>query len=268
MGKNYTETNYRKTYDGEYVKSYGDRQEMKRVYNEGTKSYNKEEKGKYDGLLVDKSSTIDVLDQTKKSIVPKTSTKNQNSTSSTSSPVKQKEKAVASENANNSVPVIEVTTPPPYTPQESEKINNPKKTAVRDYEFYRNMVIPPIMPLGNSLYREMNKKEIVDEREARKILGYAEFLPKEQFNIGIFYVIAVVGGFLTSMVGPLAIIIWGIMSKGKNTTIYERKLHIGSLSVTMPATEQEMVKYKKRGQLYLNVGIVIGVIQLIRLIYF
>lgn len=273
MGKNYTDTNYKKTYGENYVKSYGNRRVMKQLYNEGVKSYkeitqkvssyNKEEKGKYDGLEIDNTSVIDVLGKANKRQVPKETQKakkavtiNETKTVSPKVTTSTTQKQASSQ----------TVTPPPYIPAEEEK--KTKKKVARDYEFYRNMVTPPVMPMGNGMYREMNKKEVVDEREARKILGYADYAPKEQLNLIIFYIIALVGGFAFSLVGPVAIVAWGVFTKGKNTTVYEKKLQMGSLAVTMPATEQEKDNYQKRGQLYINVAIVIGVIQFIRLFYF
>jgi len=302
MGKEYSNANYKKTYGENYVKSYGDRRIMKRVYNEGVKSYkeitqklssyNKDEKGKYDGLQVDSTSVIDVLDKTNEppkaqntsrtkrvtttqfdtntNDVQEKNTQAQNTISEynkTTTNISQSRTKETSSSAQSVVDTPPKTiTPPPYAPSSENK--KTKKKASRDYEFYRNMVTPPVVPIGNGMYREMNKKEVVDEREARKILSYADYSPKEQLNLIIFYIIALIGGFAFSLVGPIAIIAWGVLTKGKHTTMYEKKLQMGSLSVTMPATEQEKANYQKRGQLYINVAIVIGVIQFIRLVYF
>lgn len=269
MGKEYSTANYKKTYGENYVRSYGDRHKIKKIYNEGVKSYkeitqkkvtyNQNEKSEYDGIEADTTSVIDILEKTNKRSV--TSNSNIQKNEEAKIYIQNQLNTIISSLPSSNVTPIKAVTPPPYIrPKEEKKVT-------RNYEIYRKLVIPPIEPIGNKMYREADKKEIVDEQEARKILSYADYSPKAQLNLIIFFIVALIGGIFFSLLGPIIIIVWGVLMKGKSTTLYQKKLEIGNLSVAMPATEQEEADYKKRGNLYICVAIVMGIIQVLRLIF-
>lgn len=258
------EGNYKKTYEGDYTKSYGDARSQKKLYEERAKSYkqltqtlnlyHKKEKEKYDGLETNgQKSELLPEGGTYKKRIKRTEKPQQNTT--------PKPKEIP---AQPIIPKAETSTastktPPPYNP---EKITiKPDKNRPRNYDTYRSMVIPPVVSIGNSMYREMINKEVVNESEARKILDYAGYKPKKPSNTVVFYLIALVLGIAFKIVGPIIIIVWGGLTKIKTNTTHSKQMGTMNLSISMPATKEEKEKNLKLGSLQMNIGIGLGILQ-------
>ncbi|NDV68267.1 hypothetical protein [Dysgonomonas sp. 25] len=294
MSNKSIEGTYKKTYEGEYVKSYADQREKKKSYQQGVKSYkeitqklsnyHKQEKGKQEdyepvntvmevrpeGNVQTKrpSSSKGKIQREKPLIQTKTAT---TQTTTTASSIQGKKTEIKIE-AKKKETTIEM--PPPYIPNEAQqKQEKPKpqtkpqpkqqKAPTRNYDAYRGMVMNPIIPIGNGKYREMANKEIVDEAEARKILNYAGYTPKTSANMMMFYAVSIVLGIALKIAGPIGIAIWGYMTMVKATTVHKKTMGGLDLSIVMPATESERAIYRKRGKMEVNVALGIGALQAI-----
>ncbi len=150
---------------------------------------------------------------------------------------------------------IDTLSPPPY---QAEKIYS------ADYSYIeRNSLRHPILYAGNGLYRNVYTEELINEAEARRILEYAGYSPKfPRLNLLIYIAMCVVSYFLR-VVGPLLFVIYGSGMKMKNVITYQKTTSGYILEFQMPATDAQKEVFKKRGNIYVYTGLIIGVAQLI-----
>ena len=228
MGKNYSTTSYKKQYDTEYVKSYPSFRKLKKVTTERKSEY----------------------ETTSKKIDSRYSERGKGRTSE---PAYHPAGAQStSERAKSNIPI---ETPPPY---------NKQKRSTTDYSYIDPKALRhPIISLGRDMYKNIYTDEVIAEHEARKILEYAGYRPKYK-KLNIFgYLMVCVLAFFIKLGGPILFIIYGSYTKRKCTTVYEKHISGYILNFQMPATESQKAVFRKRGNVYLYTGILVGIVQII-----
>lgn len=244
MGKDYSTNTYKKTYGSEYIKTYKNYRNNKALFEERKKEYEK----------VSKKLDSKPYQQSEKTII-QTQTVG-NPTSTLSPPKKQLTKSQTPPPFPK--PIVE--TPPPYNPQSEFKQVDYSKIDI-------NALKHPVISVGNGMYRNIYTGETVDEDGARNILEYARYKPKPLANMGLFFLFSLIVAFLFTGIGPLALIIWGWLSRNKYTTDYVKMIGTTTLVYPMPATDIERQAYKNRGNIYMGAGVIIGLIQIISSFY-
>jgi len=248
MGQNYSTATYKKTYGTEYVREYRNYRTHKALYEKGkkeyetiskkldSKPYQQSEKKLYE------SKSVDTLNSPQKSQTARSQTINKTSSNTT---------------VQKGYTISEV--PPPYSP--------PGELSQADYsKIDIDALKHPIVSVGGGRYRNIYTEKIVNTAEARRILEYAGYKPKPIANMGLFFLFTLVIAFLIKGVGPIALIIWGFISKNKNMTDYVKITRTNALVFQMPASETERKAYNNRALLYIAAGAIIGFIQVIMFI--
>lgn len=238
MGQNYSTATYKKTYGTEYVRSYRNYRTNKALYEKSKKEYE----------TISKKLNNKPYQQSEKGKYETVISKvNIPDTAKTSARPIQKQSTV-------------IEMPPPYTAQNEFRQADYSKIDT-------NSLKHPIVSVGVGRYRNIYTDEIVDTEEARRILEYAGYKPKPVSNMGLFFFFVVVIAFLLKGVGPVALVIWGFISKNKSMTDYIKIIHANALVFQMPASEAEIQAYNGKGNLYITAGFIVGIIQLISFIY-
>lgn len=225
MGQNYSTSAYKKTYGGEYVKTYDSYRNNKALYDQRKKEYE----------AISKKLESKPYQQSEKKVYETTRTQ----TDTLNVPKKNQ-------------------VPPPYNPQSEFKQTDYSKIDV-------NSLKHPIISIGAATYRNIYTGETVNVEEARRILEYAGYKPKPLANMGMFFLFLLVIAFLLKGVGPIALIGWGLISKNKHMTDYIKMARTNVLVFQMPASDAERQAYTNRANMYIGAGIVIGLIQIIML---
>lgn len=223
MGKNYSTGIYKKTYGGEYVKTYENYRNNKALYEQRRKEYE----------TISKKLESKPYQQSEKKVY----------------------EAARTQTDTLNVPKKEQI-PPPYNPQSEFKQTDYSKIDV-------NSLKHPIISVGAGAYRNIYTGETVNIEEARKILEYAGYRPKPLANMGMFFLFLLVIAILLKGVGPIALIAWGLISKSKHMTDYIKMVRTNVLVFQMPASDAERQAYKNRGNMYIGAGIMVGLIQII-----
>lgn len=288
MGQNYIGDTYRKTYEGDYVKSYENKTLAKKELERRVKSYKeitqkegtyrKQEKGVFDPGNTER--TIDILDKPVRKVPDR-------------KPSKQEQKPIQKMSSNK--PVIKQTkpvstsvpTPPPapLTKVEREEVPKPitkpaevkpdiknkeqnvQKTdnVTRDYEAYRTLVIVPIKQEANGIYREMVNKELVDEGEARKILAYAGYKEKKSLDFIKFGLLAFFATIILQLLGAIGALVWAYFFRQRTHVILEKKMGFSNLTIRMPANKQEKEQIQANGMIYMGIAAVMFFVAVIRM---
>lgn len=285
MGKNYTIGNYIKTYGAEYVRSYGLNDQQKSAYDEtvkeyykvskkiGTRSYSKAEKGAYDGLHpsnVEPAGRVNAEGRRKP--IPK-DVKQKLSKPEISIPKPEVVKNTPP--SNTTISFDKATIPPPYKEtdilpkDESSKSKAiPKRKpeelteTIGNYDYIdQKSVSNPVRLLPDGNYINNYTQEIIGSDEARKILEYAGYTPKELMKLGIFFFAMIIIGYRLLIIGPAIFIIWGIYTSMRKMTTMEKYVGSVVLKCPIPADSEELSDYKKRGTLYVFIGIIMGIMQ-------
>lgn len=285
MGKDYSSGKYIKTYGAEYVKSYGLNSQQQSAYDEtvkeyykvskkiGTRSYSKAEKGTYDGLhpsTGEQTGSVNAEGRRKpmpkdvnhKLSKPETSAQNPKVAKNTPAP-------------NTTISFDNVETPPPYKEKDAlsqDEYPKPKsevkpkveerKKSVDGYDYIdQKAVSNPVRPLPDGNYINNYTQEIVDGDEARRILIHAGYTSKELMKLGLLFIIMVIVGYRLLVIGPAVFVLWGIYTTMRKTTIMEKFVGGVILKCPIPADSEELSDYKKRGTLYLFIGILMAILQ-------
>lgn len=255
MGQDYSSKAYRKIYDGDYVNTYQSYSSNKVLYEEHKKAYeavskkiesspyNKIEKGK--DKRVGASSFVDTLN------IPKEEEKTEKT--------KEHKKRIVNTVQKQSGGCISVATemPPPYKPQ-SETVKNTDYSKINI-----NALVHPIVYVGGGLYRNIYTDQTIDDKEARRILEYAGYKPKTQNGLGMSFVFIIVIALIIKWGGPILLILWGLISRSKNTTNYVNSIGNNNLIFQMPATDNEKQTRTRRANIYIYAGLIFGIIQLV-----
>lgn len=303
MGQNYENNTYKKTYDGEYVKSYEDKVLVKKELEKRVKSYkeitqnagsyNKKEKGVFDAGNTER--TIDVFDKPVRKAPRKTITIQEQKPIRQQSTIKPVQKEVAGKDTQQKEvsKTVDYQTPPPppktkieikQTPKPISKsiVSEPevrvrleaqtkpsgenKKTysRMRDYDAYRALVMVPVREEASGIYREMINQEIVDEKEARKILDYAGYKEKASIDFMKFGLIAFLATIILKLVGAIVVLAWAYFFKQRNYIVLEKKMGFSNLSIRMPANESEKNKITTTGTVYIVISAIMFIVAIIR----
>lgn len=279
MGQNYSESTYRKTYDGDYVKSYEDKALVKKELERRVKSYkeitqqegaySKQEKGIYDPGNTER--TIDVLDKPIKRIpTRKLENRNQDtikqSVSTTeNTEVKEQKTAQVLPPLAPEIKVVSKEQPPKLViPKDTE----PKKNAnskVRNYDAYRALVMLPVREEANGVYREMVNKELIDEKEARKILDYAGYKEKKPLDFIKFGLFALIATILLQLAGAIGAMAWSYFYRQRTHVVLEKKMGFSNLTIRMPANKKEKDDILANGMIYMGISAVMFIVAIIRM---
>lgn len=290
MGQNYLGNTYKKTYDGDYVKSYEDKALVKKELERRVKSYkeisqkegsySKQEKSIYDPGNTER--TIDVLDKPVKKIPTR---KIDNRDKKSLSPPVQK-KMMTNKTAPNPTIVVTSTPPPPpiikvETKEQSKVEDSPivissrienkaetKKTSnskKRDYDSYRALVMLPIREEANGVYREMVNKELIDEKEARKILDYAGYKEKKTLDFIKFGLFALIATILLQLAGAIGAMAWSYFYRQRTHVVLEKKMGFSNLTIRMPANKKEKDDILANGMIYMGISAVMFIVAIIRM---
>lgn len=273
MGKDYSTNAYKRSYINEYVRSYAKSSEQQSQYDEsvaeyntiskkiGTRTYSKREKSAYTGLqLSETNSTATVRAEGRQRPLRK------RQIISVEEADKRKEKNSQKPLISDKNKISEQTElPPPYNPKEGK--NKPDSRPADNTEnrhryayIEPSLVTNPVIRLNNGNYRNIYTKEEINNKEARQILDYAGYKPKEMISLKLFLFICLFTIPL-KIIGPIGIIIWGIWFLIKPTTVMEKNQMGFLLRITVMANRTEISGYKTRGALYIAAGIVIGIFQ-------
>ncbi|WP_101690395.1 hypothetical protein [Dysgonomonas massiliensis] len=284
MGQNYSESTYRKTYDGDYVKSYEDKALVKKELERRVKSYkeitqqegaySKQEKGIYDPGNTER--TIDVLDKPIKRIpTRKLENRNQGTIKqsvSTSEDTEVKEQKTA-QVIPPPVPEIKVVSkeqsPKPIVPKvqvvKETELRKNTNSKVRDYDAYRALVMLPVREEANGVYREMVNKELIDEKEARKILDYAGYKEKKSLDFIKFGLFALIATILLQLAGAIGAMAWSYFYRQRTHVVLEKKMGFSNLTIRMPANKKEKDDILANGMIYMGISAVMFIVAIIRM---
>lgn len=287
MGKEYSSALYKKSYGGDYMKSYHMSQEQQKLYKQweeeyrriskkiGTERYSKQEKGKpHDGLLTAEKSSADTVyaeGRRRKSMSPRE--RERLNKPSAPSPVQQNEAQPSSPN-----------TPPPYAAQgttpntgSSTTANSRKQstsasagnapvspvTEKKDDYSYLNSgdIRVPVLHLYGDVYKNIHTGKEINGAEARKLLDRDGFVPKKLIGTKTFFFICLLIFFPLQILGPFALLIWGGLMNSKSKTIMTKNVQGVMQQCEVAATKQERSEYSRRGTLYISSAFVIGFLQ-------
>lgn len=284
MGKDYSSGYYIKTYGAEYVKSYSLNSQQKSAYDEtvkeyykvskkiGTRSYSKAEKGAYDGLQPTGEQAGSVKAEGRKKPV---SNDIKQKLSKPNEPVQKPKVVENTPPPKTTVSFDKVETPPPYKEKDSLSEDEPpksrseikpkieeRKESVDTYDYIdQKAVSNPVRPLSDGNYINNYTQEIVDGDEARQILIHAGYTAKELMKLGLFFLAMIFIGYKLPIIGPLIFILWGIYTTMRKMTTMEKFIGGVILKCPVPADSEELSNYKRRGTIYLFIGILMVILQ-------
>lgn len=291
MGQNYIGSTYKKTYEGDYVKSYENKSLAKRELEKRVKSYKeitqkegsyaKQEKGIFDAGNTER--TIDILDNSERKISKR---KFENKDSKLPQSPIQKKTAVNKTPSTTTSDRPSASTPPPAPKveikeqpsvvikpvepqrQEEKKTDSTKKTReskIRNYDAYRSLVMVPVREEASGVYREMINKELIDEKEARKILDYAGYKEKKPLDFIKFGLFALIATVIIQLPGAIGAMAWSYFYRQKTHVTLEKKMGLSNLTISMPANKEEKENIQANGMIYIVISAIMIVVALIRM---
>lgn len=158
----------------------------------------------------------------------------------------------------------EKQSPPPYVEKGTKAIDR----TVKDYSYIDiNSFQAPVLPVPNGKYEDIYTKEIVDESEARRMLEYAGYRPKESLPIGWVILICVFVLFSFKFVGPIILFCIAAWTNRRKETILKKEVAGVTLRFPMPSTDKDLSRYKTQAATYTIVGILVALYQLYSLVF-
>ena len=263
MGKNYSSDIYKRTYDGDYVKSYSKDSAQRKLLDErrreydtiskkvNDRPYSKSEKESYDGLQNTSSESdgrVKAEGERRTGQVPRPlqQVPSFNRTTSADRVVDGSQKASATRKEE---------APPPYIPK--------KKSEQDDYSYIDpDSDQPPVSHLPEGKYCNSYNKKIISENEARRLLERAGYYPKKGLSLLLFLLVCAIA-FPLKIIGPAILLIWGVSKQKTANTVYQKNVNGVKYAFHMPATTEQQAEQSKQGMQFIIASAFIFVIQMI-----
>lgn len=244
---------YKKTYEGDYSKSYRDYTawtkevaQKRQEYQSASKKraathYNKEERSEvYNmGHRPKESERVYAEGGHPQAI---TTPKPQNKTNIPDT--KPKPPAPQVSPAQTEVrPSREVRSQNVYDTYETEDDGN--------YNYYN----PPIIRIGENRYRNLKTNKEIEVNEARKVLNLAGYTPKKSIGFGSIIFAFIVANIVFSVVAPFLAIGYGVYKSLSMSTTWTKQNGTNIYNFSLPPSPNESSKNKKIGLVCIVVGI-------------
>lgn len=285
---------YKKTYEGDYTKTYKDyikwRQESaarKKEYDVVSKKlnespYNKKERlTSYDtvGRLPKESERVYADGRTNTSNQPTTTKRTWNDQKSYKPSEKKIQKTAQTVQAQQAPytakPLAEETPQPiypPITPTQAKppiekEARKPWKNAYEledeeddhNYNFYDY----PIEEIGIGRYRNAKTNKELTLDQAKKVLSVAGFEPKPNNMLGAVIFIFIVANIVFSLGSPLVLIAYGLFRLKAENTVWERATAKQKFKYSLPASDSELAANQMTGKILIGIGIAVALFKYI-----
>ena len=125
-----------------------------------------------------------------------------------------------------------------------------------------NSVNNPITRLPDGSFYNIYTKEEIDNEEARRILDYDGYEPKDTPSLKTILLVCLFT-IPFKVISPIVIIGFGLWLMVKPTTVMQKTKQFLVLRISVGATDSEKLENKNKGIICIVAGIVIGIIQII-----
>lgn len=287
-------SDYKKTYEGDYIRSYKDLLTWKREAEIKRKEYQTISK-KLEDRPYDKSERSDfhgISSNRPKSAADRVNADGSSNRSTTerrtkkmawddsdhyNKPKPKKEEKIQ-ENKKEESTVQEdflsqmaedlrrPTTSPSIDPQAQrptqQPLRKPKPTELEEADVIDdgnyNLYDYPIEEIGYNLYKNLKTGKNIDLEEAKIVLKKAGYEPKNTSKVGTILFFFIIANIAAPMFAPLIPIGYGVMKLMTNNTNWV-KTEVGKVfKYSLPATEEEKSMSQRIGQISIGIGILFG----------
>lgn len=257
-----SEARYKKTYEGDYKKSYKDftlwkqesaqrRQEYQTISKKLDDSpYNKKERSDfYDitGRKPKESERVYAEGARTRQHKPQKPISSSHTTSIPSTP-----------GVTKPTPTVRTTITKPTIVEEPIETVKPEMVDDGNYNLYN----PPIRQVGHKKYLNLKTNEEIGENEARRILQLAGYAPRKGFSVGTLIFSYVFLSFIAPPIAPLAAIAYGLikMFSSSNTT-WIKNTGKQFFHFVLPRGKEDQQSNKYIAQAALIIGVIALVIR-------